>query len=1411
MSALRKHWLAALLLASATAVAAAGVWLLGTASGARWILGEISRYTSLRIDAAGVNGHLAGDLRLRSVSARWPSGEATIDGIRLRWSPSALLRGEVSVDRLAAEGISATLHPREEAAPGEPFELRWPYVSGLPARISARIRSLRVAGLSIRRPGGAPQTVSAIDASIRWRDGVLAVSDLSVRAPGASATGSFSVGLSRPSLQASLSAAMPDGPGGVRHAAIFADLRSGREGTEAAGPMRASVSLAHRGTVRIEGTIALRKRALALEEWTLSLPEQPGAATGAVEADFVRGRGRLRIDFHGADLFALAGTRTALSGSVTARGGPAEFSGEFSLENRGEGLLAARLSGAVAGGSGKAVLSDLSGRWMDGTLGGRAELAWGEESAVNVSLTAKGLNPSRISPDWPGRINLTLQAALEKGAARPASGTVEGRLLSSTLRGKALKGSFRAEVAENTIRSGALELHGDGFDISARGGAREPVSLKADVPSLGGLVPDAEGSLYAVGSVRWNAGDIYGSRFSLRATGSGIARGDMRIGALSLDAGGTFRGHTLRLSVRSKTLDARLSVGGGYEKGSWRGLVTELAARESPIGEWRLASPVEVAASAQAVSVSRFRVDGPGGGAIEGGADAGLHPPRGDAWAEWRRVDLALLDPWLADARLSGTASGRAEARWKEAGLEEVSATVALSGGIVRGGKPIEIRHAEAGASWDARGLSARWNADFAAGGVFKGSVSSPEAPHPGIPHAIDVRAQWNALNMALFSAAMPGAEISGSSSGSFEAHRGKMAPLAISFDAEAVASMEVRGKRLEVTKARVELRGDGDGARGSLSAELGGGGSVTASFRSDRPIGAGLPDAATFGARWNSVDLAPVSPWLPEGIALEGVLGGRVDGRLLPGRALSVTGEAGVTGGRIRWKSEGGEIEAVLRAASARWTWAGDRLEGDARLALEKYGDARASFRLPVPARLVPAPVPAGPVEASLTATFEEKGLLPALFPGMLQESAGRIALSLHAGGTWSAPEIRGSASLSDAGAFLPAAGIHVKGVEMHASLDGREIRVDTLKVRSGDGTIEGSAMVRLDGWRIEGFRGTAKGKDFLTVDVPELRLATSPDLSFEGTTAKVTVRGEVRVPEMMIRGQQTRPPIRPSPDVVVVDAARAAGEESAVSWDVSIRVILGKHVLVKTQGIDARLEGTLTVATGGSGGVIGEGGIRVAQGAYSAYGIRLDITRGNLFFAGTPLDRPTLDFLALRTVGDVKAGVEVAGTLNQPEVKLYSEPAMMDTDILSYIVLGHPFGRGGTEERTEPLMMAAQALLSAAQSATMQDRLRRRFGIEVGVETKTAGTAGPPTAGSLAGDTTTGAPIAAGGRTTESAVTIGKYLNPKLYVAYGRSIFTGANEFIARYDFRKRWQIESRVGEDESGVDLYYKIEFR
>jgi len=82
------------------------------------------------------------------------------------------------------------------------------------------------------------------------------------------------------------------------------------------------------------------------------------------------------------------------------------------------------------------------------------------------------------------------------------------------------------------------------------------------------------------------------------------------------------------------------------------------------------------------------------------------------------------------------------------------------------------------------------------------------------------------------------------------------------------------------------------------------------------------------------------------------------------------------------------------------------------------------------------------------------------------------------------------------------------------------------------------------------------------------------------------------------------------------------------------------------------------------------GEGTIRVETGRYAAYGQALDIERGQLRFLG-PIDNPGLDVLAVRKTPTVKAGVQVGGTVQRPLVKLYSDPALPDSEKLSWLVL--------------------------------------------------------------------------------------------------------------------------------------------
>ena len=85
----------ALILGGILAVLSAGSRLLGSPQGVRWLLGELSQRTDVKIHARSITGGMRKGVRMEGVTIRWPLGEATVKEIRLRCQPLLLDRKSV--------------------------------------------------------------------------------------------------------------------------------------------------------------------------------------------------------------------------------------------------------------------------------------------------------------------------------------------------------------------------------------------------------------------------------------------------------------------------------------------------------------------------------------------------------------------------------------------------------------------------------------------------------------------------------------------------------------------------------------------------------------------------------------------------------------------------------------------------------------------------------------------------------------------------------------------------------------------------------------------------------------------------------------------------------------------------------------------------------------------------------------------------------------------------------------------------------------------------------------------------------------------------------------------------------------------------------------------------------------------
>jgi translocation and assembly module TamB len=311
--------------------------------------------------------------------------------------------------------------------------------------------------------------------------------------------------------------------------------------------------------------------------------------------------------------------------------------------------------------------------------------------------------------------------------------------------------------------------------------------------------------------------------------------------------------------------------------------------------------------------------------------------------------------------------------------------------------------------------------------------------------------------------------------------------------------------------------------------------------------------------------------------------------------------------------------------------------------------------------------------------------------------------------------------------------------------------------------------------------------------VYLPEIRISVNPDLQFAGTLKEAAIKGNLAVHQALIQPSEREGMVKPSADVVIVDRREPEKMSPVFVLKTRTSVSLGESFIVRAAGVDARLDGKVLVVSGDFDEPSLEGRIAIAKGHYDRYGVKLNIHRGHLAFSVGPAESGQLDILAYRTVRDnlqgedVHAGVTITGPLRAPIIKLYSRPVMSDGDILGYIVLGRPVKMGEEKDRQDLLFKAAGALLTgSASSGSLQRQIQERLSIDT-IELESATVGG----------------------VSHSLATVGKYLSPNLYIAFGRSLFTSDHYLLARYRFLKNWNIESKMG-IQTGADLFYRVEF-
>jgi translocation and assembly module TamB len=405
-------------------------------------------------------------------------------------------------------------------------------------------------------------------------------------------------------------------------------------------------------------------------------------------------------------------------------------------------------------------------------------------------------------------------------------------------------------------------------------------------------------------------------------------------------------------------------------------------------------------------------------------------------------------------------------------------------------------------------------------------------------------------------------------------------------------------------------------------------------------------------------------------------------------------------------------------------------------------------------------------------------------LFVPQLADVHGRGEANAEVSGTLSAPDIKGAVALRGLAAEVPQLGIKLHDGEMTANLrDAKNITLNG-KLSSGDGQITLNGDTTTEGV----LKVKVQGKDFIAANIPGAKVFIEPNLDFERSTEQMTLGGSVTVPradvDLTKLPKQGASVQQASPDVIVVDDKEAAVEKSkSVPLIAHVTVILGKNVNLVGYGLTSKVEGQLVLNEVPEQTTTANGELRVS-GKYKAYGQDLTIEQGRLLYAGQAISDPQVNITATRTLDkyDVTAKLVVTGSAQKPILEVTSDPALPQTQALSYLVAGKPLNEVGSGEGD--MVQSAARSLGGAAGNLLAKGLGKRLGIdEIGIE-----------------DT----PEAGG-----SAFTVGQYLSPRLYLSYGVGLFEPGQVVTLRYRINSKVNLEAVQGTLSQKAGINYRVE--
>ncbi|MGB9429129.1 MAG: translocation/assembly module TamB domain-containing protein [Gammaproteobacteria bacterium] len=254
--------------------------------------------------------------------------------------------------------------------------------------------------------------------------------------------------------------------------------------------------------------------------------------------------------------------------------------------------------------------------WLDGRIQAQGRIAHGDGQPWQFTVTARGINPAALYPQFPGTLNFSAQ--LSGRFAPRAAWSVEVTKLDGQLRNVPVQAAGTISRSANLwqFKNVVVQSGNNHLQLDGQYGKQARLAWTLDAPDLASLWPKVQGSLNSEGRADFSGAapvlvltlqgkglhyredslDTLNAQVNLQGTASsshasfdvaGVQIGKLQIDSAEGQVSGSLSNHNLKLALTSPYGNTQLVGNGTYANRTWQGNLSDITLSLRGAGSWK--------------------------------------------------------------------------------------------------------------------------------------------------------------------------------------------------------------------------------------------------------------------------------------------------------------------------------------------------------------------------------------------------------------------------------------------------------------------------------------------------------------------------------------------------------------------------------------------------------------------------------------------------------------------------------------------------------------------------------------------------------------------------------------------------------------------------------------------------------